>query len=127
MSSAARSSRATEGHVLSYLLICCLFSFQSFSRVPKPAGENVPWPLPRTFHPLCALVDPDSVWSEGEDDVKQSIFLLWGRDTKETVAEQAGFFTFDKKLKEVSWREVRCSRRYSNLEPRCTNVHVWEQ
>ena len=91
--------------------------FQSFHLVSKPVGENVPWPLPRTFHPLCALVDPDSVWGEGEGDVKQSIFLLWGRNTKETVAEQAGFFTFDKELKEVSWREVRCSGCYSNLEP----------
>ena len=44
---------------------------------------------------------------EGEGDIKQSIFLLWGRDTKKTVAEEAGIFTLDKGLKEVSWREVR--------------------
>ena len=49
------------------------------------------------------------MWDEGdgESDIKHSIFLLWGRDTRNTVAEEAGIFTLDKALKEVSWREVR--------------------
>ena len=78
--------------------------YQSFHLVSKPAGGDVLWPLPRTLHPLCTLVDPDSVWGEG--NVRQSIFLLWGRDTEETVAEEAGIFTLDKDLQDVSWKEV---------------------
>ena len=52
-------------------------------------------------------MDPDSVWGEGEGDVRQSIFLLWGRDTKQTVADEAGIFTLNKDLQKVSWKEVR--------------------
>ena len=118
--------------VSSGTILPSLFSCQSFHEVLKPVGENVPWPLPRTFHPLCTLVDPDSVWGEGEGegDAKQSIFLLWGRDTKKTVAEEAGFFTLDKDLK-VSWTEVRlwrCQRDQRTRLRRCTTacMHGWK-
>ena len=88
----------------SLFIYLSILLYQSFHLVSKPAGGDVLWPLPRTLHPLCTLVDPDSVWGEG--DVRQSIFLLWGRDTEETVAEEAGIFTLDKDLQDVSWKEV---------------------
>ena len=81
-------------------------SNQAFHHVPKPGGDNVAWPFPRMYHPLCTLVNPDTVWSEGVE--KQSVFLLWGRYGNELVevADKAGFFTLDKELHGVSWTEV---------------------
>ena len=124
MSSAARINRAPGSATALLTLPALSSSSQSFSLVSKPIGDNVPWPLPRIFHPLCALVDPDSVWGEGESegDVKQNIFLLWGRDTRDTVAEEAGIFTLDKGLKEVSWKEVRFCGFCVDMVHRCAYI-----
>ena len=60
------------------------------------------------YHPLCTLINPDTVWGEGVVEEKQSVFVLWGRYGNELVevADRAGFFTLDKDLRNVSWTEV---------------------
>ena len=91
-----------------HALIRSLLSImQAFHHIPKPVGPNVSWPLVRMYHPLCTLVNPDTVWGEGVEE-KQSVFVLWGRYGNELVevADRAGFFTLDRDLRNVSWMDV---------------------
>ena len=85
---------------------------QVFHHVQKPEHANASWPLVRMYHPLCTLINPDTVWSE-EVEEKQRVFVLWGRYGNELVevADRAGFFTLDKDLRNVSWTEVSAMGR----------------
>ena len=104
---------------------------QAFHHIPKPERANTPWPLVRMYHPLCTLINPDTVWGEGVEE-KQSVFVLWGRYGNELVevADRAGFFTLDKDLRNVSWTEVSAMGRsimhvkYVDLQP-AMHMHVF--
>jgi hypothetical protein len=76
----------------------------TFHQIRNPNSPDKPWPLPRTFHPMCSLTAIDN---DGDSDVCAQLFVLWGRDTKTTVADEAGIFTFNKELTAVSYKKVK--------------------
>jgi hypothetical protein len=54
----------------------------------SPPGEDVPWPIPRTFHTLTCLLDPDDV-EQGGNSASQKILLLWGKSRTQAPSEFA--------------------------------------
>ena len=66
-------------------------------------------------YPLCTLVNPDTVWSEGVEE--QRVFILWGRYGNDPVEvdDKGGFFTLNKELCNVSWTDVSAIHRINVL------------
>ena len=92
---------------------CTLSSSQTFYEIRRPTPDT-PWPLPRTFHPICSL-NPPCTRAEDNSGTCAQVFVLWGRNTKSSVADEAGILTFNKDVTEVSYKKVN---KYNSVHVR---------